>query len=68
MFTFKCTDIGMDDNFEIKDDDEEEILKIITLHAQNFHDIKTLSPEMIGKIKKAIQSDSNCGTTCSDYA
>jgi predicted small metal-binding protein len=68
MFSFKCTDIGMDDNFEVKDDDEEELMKIITLHAQNSHEIKKVTPEMMGKIKKAIQSDDNCGTTCQDFA
>ena len=68
MPSFKCRDMGMDDNFEIIDDNGEELIKIIELHARNSHNMKKITPEMMGKIKKAIQDDDNCGTSCSDYA
>jgi predicted small metal-binding protein len=68
MLTFKCKDMGMEDEFEIKDENEEEIVQLITLHAQKTHGIKNVTPEMLNKIKRAIKSDDNCGNTCSDFA
>ncbi len=55
MPSFKCKDIGMKDNFEVKDDNQDELMKIVALHAQNSHDIKEVPPEMMEKIKKAIK-------------
>jgi predicted small metal-binding protein len=68
MLTFKCKDMGMEDEFEIKDENEEEIVQLITLHAQKTHGIKKMTPEMLNKIKRAIKDDNNCGATCSDFA
>jgi predicted small metal-binding protein len=68
MPTFKCKDMGMDDDFEIHDDNEEELMEMVMLHHEKTHGIKNMSPEMMGKIKKAIVADDNCGATCSDYA
>ncbi len=55
MASLKCKDIGMNCGFEIIDPDENELLKIIALHADNTHGIKEVSPELLGKIKKAIK-------------
>jgi predicted small metal-binding protein len=55
MPSFKCKDIGMNDNFEIKDDNQEELMKIVAMHAQSSHGIKDVSPEMMDKIKKAVK-------------
>jgi predicted small metal-binding protein len=68
MPSFKCKDIGMDDNFEVRNDNEDELLKIIALHAKSSHKIKEITPEVMNKIKRAIQNDDNCGSSCSDYA
>ena len=67
MAIFKCQDIGVNDHFEVYDDDEDELVKIITLHFQNSHGTKEFTSEMMGKIKKVIIYDDNCGTTCQDY-
>jgi len=55
MASFKCKDIGMEDNFEIKNDNQDEMMKIITMHAENSHQIKEVPPDMMEKIKKAIK-------------
>lgn len=55
MASFKCTDIGMKDNFEVKDENEEELMKIIALHASNTHGMKDVPPETLEKIRQAIK-------------
>jgi predicted small metal-binding protein len=52
----KSKDIGMNDSFEVKDDDRDEMMKIIAMHAQKAHGIKEVTPELNEKIKKAIKS------------
>ena len=55
MASFKCKDIGMACKFEVKDENEEELMKIIALHGEQSHGMKETSPEMAAKIKKAIK-------------
>jgi predicted small metal-binding protein len=55
MPSFKCKDIGMSCSFEIKDDNQDELMSIVALHADKTHNIKQVSPELADKIKKAIK-------------
>jgi predicted small metal-binding protein len=55
MASLKCADIGFKCGFEVKDNDEDELMKIVTLHAQNTHKLKEIPPEVAEKIKKAIK-------------
>jgi predicted small metal-binding protein len=55
MPSFKCTDIGMACPFETSAKTEDELLKKIAEHAAKAHDIKTVPPELMTKIKKAIK-------------
>jgi predicted small metal-binding protein len=55
MPSFKCTDIGMNDNFEVKDDNQDELMKVVALHAASSHGIKEVPPDLAEKIKKAIK-------------
>jgi predicted small metal-binding protein len=55
MPSFKCKDIGMKDNFEIKDDNKDELLKMVAMHAENTHGIKEVPPDLMEKIQKAIK-------------
>ena len=55
MASFKCKDIGMKCGFEIKDDNEDELMKLVAMHAQNTHGMKEVPPETVEKIKKAIK-------------
>lgn len=55
MPSFKCTDIGMACPFEASAKSEDELMKKIAEHAAKAHNIKTVSPELMTKIKKAIK-------------
>ena len=55
MPTFKCKDIGMDCPFETSAKTEDELMMKIAEHASKAHDIKTVPPERMAKIKKAIK-------------
>jgi predicted small metal-binding protein len=53
--SFKCKDLGMACGFEVKDENEDELMKIVALHAETSHNIKEIPADMTEKIKKAIK-------------
>ena len=55
MPSFACKDIGMSDNFEVKTESQEELMKIVETHAKTSHNIDKVSPDMKDKIQKAIK-------------
>jgi predicted small metal-binding protein len=55
MASFKCKDMGMKCGFEVKDENQDEMMEIITLHAKKSHNIAQLPPDMVEKAKKAIK-------------
>jgi predicted small metal-binding protein len=55
MPSFKCKDIGMDCKFEAKAPTHDELMKKIATHAASAHNMKTVPPETMTKIKKAIK-------------
>ena len=55
MASFKCKDIGMKCKFEVKTDNQDELMPIIALHADKSHNMKEFSPDMLEKVKKAIK-------------
>ncbi len=55
MPSFRCKDIGMKCQFEIKDENQDELMKVITLHAGETHNMKEVTPDLADKIKKAIR-------------
>ena len=55
MASFKCKDVGMKCGFEIKDENQEELMKIIALHGEKSHNMKEISPDVMEKVKKAIK-------------
>ncbi len=55
MPSFKCKDIGMKCGFEIKDENQEELMSIVATHAAKTHNLTTVPPETMEKIKKAIK-------------
>ena len=46
MASFKCK-MGEKCNFEVKDNDREELVEIITLHAEKAHNMKRPLPSNI---------------------
>ena len=55
MPSFKCKDIGMTCGFEANEKTEDELMKKIEEHAATVHNIKTITPDLADKIKKAIK-------------
>jgi predicted small metal-binding protein len=55
MASFKCKDMGMKCGFEVKDENQDELMSIIAMHADKTHNMKQPSAEMMDKIKKAIK-------------
>jgi predicted small metal-binding protein len=55
MASFKCKDLGMACGFEVKDQNEDELLKIVALHAEKTHGMKDIPADMKEKIKEAIK-------------
>ena len=55
MPSFKCKDIGMKDNFEVKAETKEELMQVVATHAERVHSMKTIPPETMAKIEKAIK-------------
>ena len=55
MPSFKCKDLGMKDDFEVKTPNADELMPIIAIHAEKSHGMKDVPPDMLEKIKKAIK-------------
>jgi predicted small metal-binding protein len=53
--SFKCVDIGLSCPFEATAKTEDELMKKIAAHAAEAHNMKTVPPDMMSKIKKAIK-------------
>lgn len=55
MASFKCKDMGMKCGFEVKDESQDELMKMVALHASNTHNIKEIPSDMMEKVKKAVK-------------
>ena len=56
MASFKCKDMGMKCNFEVKDENQDELIEIVALHSEKTHNMKQPLPaDMMGKIRIAIK-------------
>jgi predicted small metal-binding protein len=55
MPSFKCKDIGMACGFEATASNETELMKKIADHASKAHNMKTVPPDVMQKIKSAIK-------------
>ena len=56
MASFKCKDMGMKCEFELKDENQEELMQIVALHSEKTHNMKQPLPaDMMGKIRIAIK-------------
>ncbi len=53
--TFKCIDIGLSCSFEATAKTEDEVMKKVADHAAKAHNMKTIPPDVMPKIKKAIK-------------
>ena len=55
MPSFKCRDTGMSCGFEATAKTEDELMKKIAAHAEKAHNMKTIPPDVMAKVKKAIK-------------
>jgi predicted small metal-binding protein len=55
MASFRCKDIGMKCEFEIKDENRDELMWVAAMHADETHNLKLARLEMMDKIKKAVK-------------
>ena len=55
MPSFKCKDIGMKDNFEVKSDSQDELMQTIAVHAKITHGWDPVPPDVLQKVQKAIK-------------
>jgi predicted small metal-binding protein len=53
----RCRDVGMDCNFEVRAETEEEILKKAVQHAQTVHKMKEIPKEVVEKVRAAIHDE-----------
>ena len=63
MPSFKCKDMGMKCKFEVKTENQDELMQMIALHADKSHNMKNMPPEMMEKVKKAIKKQSGTKQT-----
>ncbi len=52
----RCRDVGMNCDFETRENTEEEVLQKASAHARNAHQITEMPPELAAKVKAAIRN------------
>ena len=55
MPSFRCRDIGVSCEFEATAKTEDELMKKIAEHARKAHNMKTIPPDMMENVKKAVK-------------
>ena len=55
MASFRCKDMGLECEFEIRDENKDELMWVVAVHADETHDMNRAPPEMMDKIKKAVK-------------
>jgi predicted small metal-binding protein len=57
MASFKCADIGMACDFEVKGaKNVDEVMAIAATHAKSSHGISSPPPELVTKLRQAIKA------------
>lgn len=55
MKTFGCKDIGMNCDWKVEAKTDEEVVREVKLHAEKAHNIRTVSDELMKKIRSRIR-------------
>lgn len=55
MPSIKYKDLGMKCGFEVKDENQDEMMQILALHAEKTHNLKNIPPDLMQKVQKAIK-------------
>ena len=51
----RCRDVGVDCDFEVQAETEDEIMEKCAEHVKNVHNMTEISPELAAKAKAAIK-------------
>ena len=51
----RCRDAGVDCDFEVRAETEDEIMEKCAEHAKKVHNMTEISPELAAKVKAAIK-------------
>ena len=62
----RCSDVGVDCDFEVRGHDEAEILQKAAEHAKGCHQGVQMTPEIQAKIKAAIKDEG--GSCCGGHS
>jgi len=52
----RCRDVGMNCDFEVRGNTEEEVLQKASAHARDAHQIKEMPPELAAKVRAAVRT------------
>ncbi len=55
MLSIKCKDVGMKCDFEVEARTDNELVNKFQEHISKVHNVKTITPDMFTKIRKAIK-------------
>ncbi|NIO04331.1 MAG: DUF1059 domain-containing protein [Proteobacteria bacterium] len=53
----RCKDVGMDCDFVVRGETEEEILEQTAQHAEAVHDMREIPEEVLAKVRAAIHDE-----------
>ena len=53
----RCRDVGFDCDGVVRAETEEEALKQVAAHAKSVHNIETVPPEVVEKVKKVMRDE-----------
>jgi predicted small metal-binding protein len=51
----RCRDIGFKCDGVVRAETEEEVLKQIAAHAKTVHNLETVSPEVVAKVRQVMR-------------
>ena len=66
-YNFRYEDIGMNCGYEIRGaSTEEELLEELKIHAKMSHNLNSIPPDVLEKIKRNIKKSGNYSFSCAD--
>ncbi len=57
MKVVRCRDVGFDCEGVVQAETEEEVLQQVAAHAKAVHDIETVPPEMVEKVRQVMHDE-----------
>ncbi|MFQ5889179.1 MAG: DUF1059 domain-containing protein [Gemmatimonadota bacterium] len=52
-----CADVGLECDFTVTADTEDELLQVVAEHARDVHGIEEITPELLEQVKAAIHDE-----------